>query len=314
MNQYLVSVIIPSYNRSFLLKEAIQSVVDQTYRPIECIVVDDGSTDDTPEIVREFVLKNNPQFTTRYIAQQNAGAQVARNTGTAASSGQYIQYLDSDDLLYPGKLQSQVSYLQDHPECDAVFGDWDEGLQGNAKRVIAYKKEDLVLQMLTERCISNFAILLRRRLLQKIEPWDVAIKRNQEIDFHLGSVMAGGLFEYQPFTTGLWRLHLDKRIGNTTGITETIAFFKKWENIIREKDFWNEDYASGITNNHIWSLGQSAGTENEFKLLLSEIYRHTPQHPIFRSTKFKISKIIFGLNGAVYLWIKRFKRNKTLHR
>ena len=211
-----VSVIIPTYNRVALLGEAIQSAIDQTYRPIECIIVDDGSTDNTKEAVEKFIERNTDRFIIKYIPQQHAGAQVARNTGTAASSGTYIQYLDSDDLLYPDKLQSQVNFLQTHPECDAVFGDWEEGMPGNKKKIIAYKNDDLVLQMLTARCISNFAVLFRRELVVKTGAWDVNIKRNQEIDFHVRGVIAGGNFEYQPFTTGLWRLHPDERIGNAT--------------------------------------------------------------------------------------------------
>ena len=63
----------------------------------------------------------------KYIYQENQGSQAARNAGTVASQGEFIQYLDSDDLLYPDKLKSQVEYLVAHPETDGVFGDWEKG-------------------------------------------------------------------------------------------------------------------------------------------------------------------------------------------
>src|SRR5690242_3376822 len=83
----LVSVIVPSYNRQPLLEEAIRSIVDQTYRPIECIIIDDGSTDATPDLVDKCISElNSTDFIIKYIYQENAGAPAARNTGTLSSS------------------------------------------------------------------------------------------------------------------------------------------------------------------------------------------------------------------------------------
>lgn len=307
----LVSIVIPTYNRSSFLQEAIQSVINQTYRPIECIIVDDGSIDNTGEIVSAMRGSDISSFAIKYFHQINAGSQIARNKGTSEASGEFIQYLDSDDLLYADKIQSQVNFLQRHPECDAVFGDWEEGLPGIKKKITAYKKDDLLLQLLTDRCVSNFAILLRRNLVEKIGVWDANIKRNQEIDFHLKGVLAGGNFVYQPFTTGLWRIHPQKRIGNTTKFSDAINFYRKWEDILDNRQLWNESYSKGVVNNYMWFLSNYADANNkEIKKLLHEVHRLQPIHPIFRSWKYRFAKRVFGFEKAADLWIIRYKKMK----
>ena len=97
----LVSVIIPTYNRARLLVEAMDSVFAQTYRPIELIVVDDGSKNNTPQVLQEWAAAHarDPRFRMRIFHEENKGAPVARNLGLIESRGEFIQFLDSDDLL-----------------------------------------------------------------------------------------------------------------------------------------------------------------------------------------------------------------------
>jgi glycosyltransferase involved in cell wall biosynthesis len=112
--QPVVSVVIPTYNRSDLLIETLQTVFAQTFRDFEVIVVNDGSTDDTLERLLLFGER------VRVISQQNAGIGAARNRGIAEASGRYVALLDHDDLWMPEKLASQVHFLETHPECIAV--------------------------------------------------------------------------------------------------------------------------------------------------------------------------------------------------
>lgn len=114
MNKQLVSVIVPVYNGERFLKFAIESILIQQYNPIEIIIVDDGSTDGTAKIVKAF--KN-----IHYIYQDNKGPSVARNTGIAKSKGAFIAFLDSDDVWFPEKLSTQVSYLNKNPDTGFVF-------------------------------------------------------------------------------------------------------------------------------------------------------------------------------------------------
>jgi glycosyltransferase involved in cell wall biosynthesis len=116
----LVSTVIPVHNRSEMLCEAVASVLAQTYRPIEIIIVDDGSTDETARVADEFA-ETNPQEI-RAIHQSNAGPGLAREAGRQATRGEFIQYLDSDDLLLPEKFEKQVAGLREHPECGVSYG------------------------------------------------------------------------------------------------------------------------------------------------------------------------------------------------
>lgn len=110
-----VSVIIPTHNRGKFLRRTIDSVLKQTYKKYEIIVVDDGSTDNTREIVQTYGKK------VRYIYQKNAGPSAARNKGIKNARGKYIAFLDSDDEFLPDKLKIQMKYLEEHPKCSFLY-------------------------------------------------------------------------------------------------------------------------------------------------------------------------------------------------
>lgn len=113
----LISIIIPVYNAESYIKKTIQSVLNQTYRPVEIIVVDDGSTDQSAENIRQF---QQPEV--KYHFQSNLGAASARNRGIELAKGEYLSFLDADDLWLPNKLELQMRSFQKHPELDMVFG------------------------------------------------------------------------------------------------------------------------------------------------------------------------------------------------
>lgn len=110
----LVSVVIPTYNRADLLPMAIESVLSQTYERLEILVVDDGSTDDTKEVVRSYADR------VHYIAGGHRGPSAARNLGMRAATGDYLCFLDSDDTYYPYKVQAQVECMMAHPWIDMI--------------------------------------------------------------------------------------------------------------------------------------------------------------------------------------------------
>ncbi|MBK7801068.1 MAG: glycosyltransferase [Chloracidobacterium sp.] len=109
-----VSVVIPTYNYGRFIAEAIGGALGQTLEPVEIIVVDDGSTDDTEKVVREFGNR------VRYIRQENAGVCAARNRGVAESSGEYIAFLDADDIWLPEKLEKQIAKFAEDKEIGLV--------------------------------------------------------------------------------------------------------------------------------------------------------------------------------------------------
>ena len=111
----LISVIIPCYNQARFLGEAIESVLGQTYGPMEIVVVDDGSTISLDEVKQRY-----PEV--RFLRQQNQGPAAARNTGLRASKGTYVAFLDADDRFLPDGLEIGMRYLKNHPECAFVSG------------------------------------------------------------------------------------------------------------------------------------------------------------------------------------------------
>jgi len=113
-----VSVVIPAYNASKHVLEALESVRAQNYAPLEILLVDDGSNDDTAELVERAM----PEAT--IIRQANSGAAMARNNGLARASGDFICFLDADDGWFPGKLDAQLAYMERHPETGAVTHSW----------------------------------------------------------------------------------------------------------------------------------------------------------------------------------------------
>lgn len=111
-----VSVVIPAYNSGHCISEAIESVLGQSFKDFEIVVVDDGSTDDTSEIVERY-----PEI--RYFYQSNQGPSAARNKGVVESRGDYIAFLDADDALLEDSLQLRVAFLERHGDVDLVFSD-----------------------------------------------------------------------------------------------------------------------------------------------------------------------------------------------
>ena len=119
-NPPLVSIIVPCYNYGYLLSETLNNILEQSYTNWECIIVDDGSTDNTSSVAKEFV-NGHKQFS--YVFQKNAGLSAARNTGIHHSKGSFIQLLDADDFIESNKLRSQINVFTEHPNSDIVYSE-----------------------------------------------------------------------------------------------------------------------------------------------------------------------------------------------
>ncbi len=178
----LVSAIIPTFNRGWILSEAIQSVIDQTYRPMEIIVVDDGSTDNTPSLLNTFGRK------IRVITQANRGVSAARNRGIREGRGELIALLDSDDLWTPDKTLRQVAFFNDHP--DAMICQTQEIWIRNGKRVNPKKKHrkqgGMIFEPSLELClVSPSAVMMRRSLFDLKGLFDEDLPACEDYDFWL---------------------------------------------------------------------------------------------------------------------------------
>lgn len=118
LDDFKVSIIVPCFNQAIYLPDALDSVLSQTYSNWECIIVDDGSSDNTKEVSKEYLNQDNRFY---YIYQENAGLSAARNTGIKNSSGEYILPLDSDDKISPSYLEDSVPILQNNSDIKIVY-------------------------------------------------------------------------------------------------------------------------------------------------------------------------------------------------
>lgn len=309
----LVSVIIPVYNREELIVEAIKSVYHQTYRPIECIVVDDGSTDQSVAVIEELKTKyNSGDFFIKLYEQKNSGAPAARNAGIKHASGAYIQFLDSDDLLYADKLTTQIDFLRENHNYDAVYGDWHHGTNDNFIYIKGEQWEDSLLQFYGGRVVHTLSMLLRRKLVEKIGPWDEDLKRNQEIDYFLRGLLAKGQFGYLPNPTGLWREHDGERIASSNGARHTLAFHDKWIAILHEKNLFNETLKKTAAYNLFWNAMELDDNEKALNYLVKAYTLH-PLLPEFNTLKMKVLRTFIGQKKSIELWYKKAKKNKKVY-
>ncbi|HUP61192.1 MAG TPA: glycosyltransferase family A protein [Thermoanaerobaculia bacterium] len=190
MEPGLVTTILPVYNRAAMLREAVASVIAQTYRPVEIVIVDDGSTDDTPRVADE-LGRLHPEA--RVVHQPNGGPGVARESGRALARGEFIQHLDSDDVLLPRKLELQVAALRAHPECGAAYGitRWrrrDGTLDPHAWGRTGERIDTMFPAMLQSRWWTTHTPLYRAALLDAAGPWlPLRIEEDWEYDARVAS-------------------------------------------------------------------------------------------------------------------------------
>ena len=309
----LVSVIIPVYNRTVLIKQAIESIHNQTYRPIECIVVDDGSTDNTIKIVKDFIDQNNDDaFDIKLIKQDNSGAPSARNNGIKNASGEFIQFLDSDDLLYPNKIKDQVSVFQKQAKIDGVYGNWHHGTKESHVLIKGEKWEDIVSQFYGGRVIHTLSFLFRRSFINTIGPWDESLKRNQEIDYFLRGALAGGNFEYLPKLTGLWREHDGDRIVTSSGAISALAFHDKWIAEFHRLNVFPKERQKTAAQYLFWHAMELDKQHNSVAInYLNKAFNLYPYFPEFNTYKMKILRSITGNQLSLRCWYY-FAKSKNI--
>lgn len=182
----VVSVIIPTFNREAFLKEAVDSVLAQDYPHAELIVVNDGSTDGTEKLLRDYgsVIK--------VVSQDNRGVSAARNAGIKIASGDYVAFLDSDDIWLPSKLKRHFEYFDNHPDVSICQTDevWiRKGERVNPKKI--HKKESgWIFERCVELCIvSPSAVILRKSVFDDIGMFDESLPACEDYDLWLRAAL-----------------------------------------------------------------------------------------------------------------------------
>jgi glycosyltransferase involved in cell wall biosynthesis len=202
----LVSCIIPVYNGAKFVRESIESVLTQSYQPVEVIVVDDGSTDDTGKVLETFGNR------VRILRQENRGPSVARNRGMEMSRGEFIAFLDADDLWVPEKLRLQMEALEARPELDLCSGElrsfWIPELREEAEQFGDHPYH------LQRPLLSPCTVLARRSLFERIGPFDPDLRNGEDTDWFMRMMKSGTVHDTLP-------LLLVHRRQHTTNLTRT---------------------------------------------------------------------------------------------
>lgn len=226
MNENWISIIIPCYNREKYISRTLQSVIDQTYRPLEVIIVDDGSTDGSVKILNEFKQENHVtgEFEVQLLLQNNEGANTARNKGFLESKGQFIQFLDSDDILTSKKIEVEMAKFD--PNIDIVYSKaqhfdsytgklmdkfWGRELDGSSKDYFEFSWQTM-------------CALYRRNTLLTHGLWDPEFSRGDDWEFQLRFVINGSNVRYYDRVHSFYRVHNDERIGSNLNQDTMISF------------------------------------------------------------------------------------------
>jgi len=211
MNNPLVSIIVPCYNYAEFLRETLQDLLKQEYTNWECIVVNDGSTDDTEGVAREFAQRD-ARF--RYCFQANQGLSSARNFGMKQSKGAYLQFLDSDDFIHPSKLLKQVNEMESRPEVEIIYGkslfffgddrsllfQTRDGKKASSNQNLraSGKGQTIFKQLLKNNLMEVSCCLMRRGVIDKVGFFDEQFKSYEDWQYWIRCAVAGVVFQYHP--------------------------------------------------------------------------------------------------------------------
>jgi glycosyltransferase involved in cell wall biosynthesis len=203
-----ISVVIPTYNCAALLPQAIRSAYAQTIRPAEVIVVDDGCTDDTTAVVNALRATLPDDFV--YIQKPNGGEASARNRGVAAATGEYVAFLDQDDVWLPEKLERQLPSF-DAPGAPTLAFTAYTRVSGDNREVVRVKDwvptpEHALRRLMDGCCVTPSTVIVRRDALTDAGAFDESLWLGNDWDMWLRLAAAGHRFAYlpEPMTDYLW--------------------------------------------------------------------------------------------------------------
>jgi glycosyltransferase involved in cell wall biosynthesis len=274
MSGDLVSVVIPSYNRAYCIATTVDSTLAQTHTNLEILIIDDGSSDGTRELIEER-YRGEPRV--RYIYQANAGVSAARNHGLRVARGQFLALLDSDDIWMPWKIEAQLRCLDALPTAGMIWTDMDAiGPDGQlqarrylTKMYTSYRKftrdqlfresrplvsidakladtlsnprvflGDIFSPMITGNLVHTSTVLLRRERFEKVREFDVNLRYSgEDYDFHLRTCREGDV-AYLDVSSILYQRGREDQLTNRTYAVHMAENFLKTVNkaLARDRD------------------------------------------------------------------------------
>jgi glycosyltransferase involved in cell wall biosynthesis len=310
----LVSIIIPCFNAKRWIGEAIRSTLVQTHRPLEIVVIDDGSTDTSLEVIKSFGDK------IRWETGPNRGGNAARNRGFKLSQGDYLQFLDADDYLLPEKISQQVAFLVS-TGADAVYGDWRHQHHSPDGKVelediaISGDQDDILGALLAGWWVAPAAVLARREAVLRTGGWDESLTAAQDRDYMISLAMSGARILYQPRCHSIYR-----RYGEVTVSTENRRRWLENHERVLDKALSALQSTGRLTEKYRKALARSYFTlaqnyyDNDrgcFEELLQKVLTLQPDFRPNHSFFYAAAERFFGIRGAERLasWKRQLLSN-----
>jgi glycosyltransferase involved in cell wall biosynthesis len=277
----LVSILIPSYNSEKWIKSTIQSALNQTYKNKEIIIVDDGSTDNTLKIAKQF--ESN---CLKVISQKNQGASAARNKALSLSQGDFIQWLDSDDILAPDKIEIQLPNKSQNPQSrvlhSSAWGYFYYRLK-KAKFLSNSLWQDLsplswlIKHMTEEIWMYPMAWLVSRELTEMAGGWDERLSLNDDSEYFFRIVAASELVEFHPQARSYHRL----------GILSSLSSMRT------EKHLESLNLCNNLCVDYLLNIENSEVTRNASRIFLQNFVAGIPLENsyIVKDTKIRIIEL-----------------------
>lgn len=243
MKKPKVSIIIPLYNQKKYITQAIESTLNQTYRNIEIIVVDDGSTDSPGEIINKFKGKIK-----LYVHKQNKGPSLARNTGIKNSTGEYLQFLDGDDYLKKDKIEKQLEFMQktkadiSYCEVERLYEESGERILGKVGEI---KKEDFFAHLYNswqKNPAPTHSWLLKREVAESVGGFDKNLRAAEDPYFLVKVTFTGKEIKYFPYLGCVYRKHHQSMTEDRYSVMKNIIKYYKKINQYAGEEFIKDKF------------------------------------------------------------------------
>lgn len=305
----LISVIVPAFNYGHLISETLNSLLQQSWQNWECIVVDDGSKDNTKEVVRIFCEKDSRFI---YHFQQNAGLSAARNTGISIAKGQFIQLLDADDLLENRKFEIQINRFNKNPQADIIYSEvryfrtsfpkerrytMDDSNIPWMPKLSSDKHEEFACKLMEMNLMAVNCPLIRASVFQEIGPFDTNLKSVEDWEYWCRCAISGKyfLFDSSPESFALVRLHEGSMSTNLIKMTQASLLarnnVRKLIDRLPENTFKSEisDSEKKVTNYLEKLLFQRYKAAGMNKLALKQLWK---SYPLAKEYRFILKETI----------------------
>jgi glycosyltransferase involved in cell wall biosynthesis len=239
----LVSIIIPCYNQGRFLGEAIASALHQSYPQVEVIVIDDGSTDNTSEVIDRF-----PEV--HQIHQENQGVAEARNSGIRASTGRYLVFLDSDDRLLPQAIEIGVKLLQDRRDCAMVFGRY-RTIAADGSLLQSREYPVVEIDHYRQLLLSNYihtpsTVMFRRTVFETVRSFETLFNGAEDYDLYLRIARDFPIVGHDELVAD-YRRHDSNITGNHALISKScLSVLRKQRRHARRREEWKEALQDGM--------------------------------------------------------------------